>query len=101
MFVVCVAIHVKEENVAAFIEASLDNARHSRREPGNVRYDVLQQAQDATRFTLYEAYHTPDDFAAHQRTEHYLRWKETVADWMAEPRVGVKHQSLHPPDVDW
>ena len=101
MFVVCVAIHVKEEHVAAFVEATLDNARHTRREPGNRRFDVLRQEADPTRFTLYEAYGSAEDFAAHQRTPHYLRWRETVADWMAEPRAGVKHTSLFPEDAAW
>jgi len=40
-------------------------------------------------------------FQSHQKTEHYLKWKETVADWMAQPRQGVKHYSLFPADSDW
>lgn len=96
MYVVCVSIHVREGRAAEFIEATLDNARHTRREPGNLRFDVLRQEQDPHRFTLVEAYVTPADFAAHQQTGHYLRWKTTVADWMAEPRVGVKHHSVFP-----
>jgi (4S)-4-hydroxy-5-phosphonooxypentane-2,3-dione isomerase len=79
----------------------LDNARHTRLEPGNLRFDVLRQEQDPNRFTLYEAYRTPADFVAHQRTGHYLRWKETVADWMAGPRVGVKHHSVFPDEAGW
>ncbi len=94
MYVVAVTIFVKPPNVQQFIEAVLDNARHTRREPGNVRFDVLQAEDDPTRFLLYEAYHTPDDFARHQQTDHYLRWKQTVPDWMAQPRQGLKHTSL-------
>ena len=94
MFVVSVTVHVKEERVDAFIEATLENARNTRLEPGNVRFDVLQAEQPATRFLLYEAYRSADDFAAHQKTEHYLRWREAVADMMAQPREGVKHHSL-------
>lgn len=101
MYVVCVSVHVKEERVDPFIAAVLENARNTRREPGNLRFDVLQQEQDPARFTLYEAYRSADDFAAHQRTPHYLEWKEKVADWMAEPRAGVRHRSLFPADPDW
>lgn len=101
MFVVCVSIQVKAERVESFIEATLDNARNTRHEPGNLRFDVHQQEQDPTRFTFHEVYRTADDFAAHQRTPHYLKWKETVADWMAEPRVGVRYRSLFPADSDW
>ncbi|MBC8873875.1 MAG: antibiotic biosynthesis monooxygenase [Planctomycetes bacterium] len=94
MYAVSVTVHVKPDQVDSFIEATLDNARNSRTEPGNVRFDVLQCEDDPPRFLLYEAYLSKDDFAKHQQTEHYLRWKETVADWMAQPRQGVKHYSI-------
>ena len=94
MYVVCVTTFVKEPFVQAFIDATLDNARNTRRELGNVRFDVLRAEDDPTRFMLYEAYHAKEDFAKHQQTEHYSRWKQTVADWMAQPRQGVKHQSV-------
>jgi autoinducer 2-degrading protein len=94
MYVVAVTIFVKPENVEQFIEATLDNARNTRKEPGNVRFDVLQAEDDPTRFLLYEAYHEKAGFAAHQATAHYARWKSAVADWMAQPREGVKHHSV-------
>ena len=94
MHVVCVTIFVKNQHVAQFLEATLDNARNTRREPGNVRFDVAQSDEDPARFFLYEVYKEKEDFAQHQQTEHYLRWKNTVADWMAQPRQGVKHHSI-------
>lgn len=94
MHVVAVTIFVKPEFVTQFIEATLDNARNTRREPGNLRFDVLRAEEDPTRFMLYEAYKAKEDFAKHQQTEHYLRWKSTVADWMAQPRQGVKHHTI-------
>ena len=94
MYVVSVTVHVKPESVEQFIEATLDNARNTRKEAGNVRFDVLQAEEEPSRFLLYEAYRSKDDFTAHQQTEHYLRWKQTVADWMAQPRQGVKHTSI-------
>ncbi len=101
MYVVCVSITVDPPHVEEFVAATLENARATRREPGNVRFDVLRQEQDAARFTLYESYRSAEDFAVHQRTPHYLAWKERVAPWMAVPRVGVRHASLFPPDADW
>ena len=79
----------------------MNNAKQTRLEPGNVRFDVLRAIDDENRFFLYEAYKSPDDFAAHQQTEHYLAWREAVQDWMAEKRQGVKHVSLYPNDGDW
>ena len=94
MYVVSVNVYVKPEFLAPFVEAVLDNARNTRREPGNLRFDVSQAEEDPGRFLLYEVYHTKEDFAAHQQTPHYLRWKNAVADWMAQPRQGVRHRSL-------
>ena len=94
MFVVCVTIFVKAGTVQPFIEATLDNARNTRKEPGNLRFDVVQAEDEPNRFMLYEAYHTKEDFANHQKTEHYQRWKAAVAPWMAVPREGVKHNSI-------
>jgi (4S)-4-hydroxy-5-phosphonooxypentane-2,3-dione isomerase len=94
MFIVAVTIFVKPEQVPAFIEATLDNARNTRKEPGNLRFDVSQSEDDANRFLLYEVYRQKDDFAKHQQTEHYARWKEKVAEMMSQPRQGVKHRSI-------
>ena len=96
MFVVVVRVHVKVASLPAFIEATLANATATRHEPGNVRFDVLQQNEDPTRFTLYEVYPDEAGFKAHQQTTHYLTWKAAVADMMENPRVGEKHHSLFP-----
>ncbi|MDP9173925.1 MAG: antibiotic biosynthesis monooxygenase [Planctomycetota bacterium] len=94
MYVVSVTIWVKSEHVDLFVDATLDNARNTRREPGNVRFDLLRAEEDKTRFLLYEAYHAKEDFARHQQTPHYLKWKDAVAGFMAQPRQGVRHESV-------
>lgn len=96
MFVVSVTVWVKPEKTADFIEAILANARGTRQEPGNIRFDVNQSIDDPARFLLYEVYRDEAGFKAHQQTPHYLTWKEKVADWMAQPRQGLKHASLFP-----
>ncbi len=94
MYIATVTVFVKPESLDEFIAATLDNAWNTRREPTNVRFDVAQAEDDPNRFLLYEAYLSKDGFVAHQKTEHYLRWKQTVAEMMAQPRQGVKHNSL-------
>lgn len=101
MYVVCVTVHVTPEHVESFVRATLENARQSRLEPGNVRFDVLQAEANPAQFFLYEAYRRKEDFSTHQQTPHYLRWKETVAPWMAVPRQGVRHLSVFPGDEGW
>ncbi len=101
MHVVCVTIQVTAEHIQSFIQATLENARQSRHEPGNVRFDVLQAETDPARFFLYEVYREKEDFGRHQQTPHYLRWKEAVAPWMAVPRQGIRHVSLFPGEDGW
>jgi len=96
MHVTFVHVHVKPGHIDDFIAATRRNHEASVQEPGNLRFDVCQQADDPARFILYEAYRTAGDAAAHKETEHYLRWRETVAAWMAEPRHGVVCHGLMP-----
>ncbi len=98
MMIVHVQIQVKPELVDAFKEATIENGRHSIQEPGIVRFDFLQQADNPSRFLLVEIYRTPDDQARHRETDHYKKWRDTVADMMAEPRSPIKYTNLFPPD---
>jgi autoinducer 2-degrading protein len=96
MHVTLVEVHVKPEHVDDFIAATKRNHDASIREPGNRRFDVLQALDDPTRFILYEAYASEAEAAAHKSTAHYLSWRETVAEWMAEPRRGISWRGLFP-----
>ena len=88
--------HVKLDHIDDFIEASRLNHEASIKEPGNLRFDVSQLAEDPAHFVLYEAYASEADAAAHKETNHYRTWRRTVADWMAEPRKGVAYKGLYP-----
>ncbi|HRE46907.1 MAG TPA: antibiotic biosynthesis monooxygenase [Aggregatilineales bacterium] len=102
MFVALIHIRVKPEFVDAFIAAALDNVRNSVQEAGIFRFDFIQQEDDPTRFVLIEAYRDPAVQLAHRETAHYLRWRDAVADMMAEPRTGIKYTPLYPTDShDW
>jgi len=98
MLIVHVFVHVKPESADAFIAATLENARNSIREPGVVRFDVVQQEDDPTRFLLIEIYRTPADPARHKETAHYATWRDTVGPMMAMPRTSVKYANVYPPD---
>ena len=101
MFIVHVHVHARPELVEAFKAASLANARASVREPGIARFDVIQQADDPTRFVLVEVYRTPAAATAHKETAHYATWRDTVAPMMAAPRTSVKFANLFPDDSGW
>lgn len=101
MLVVFVHVHVKPESIGAFRQATVENARNSVKEPGIARFDVVQQANDPSRFTLVECYRSPEATVAHKETAHYLKWRDMVADMMVEPRTSVKYANVFPPDEGW
>lgn len=96
MYVTVVYVHVKAGHEQDFIKASEKNHKNSVMEDGNLRFDVLQMAEDPEWFILYEAYESKEAAARHKATPHYLTWRETIAGWMAEPRKGVVYNGLLP-----
>jgi autoinducer 2-degrading protein len=101
MFIVHVHVHVKPDMVDPFREATVENARNSVQEPGIARFDVIQRQDDPARFLLVEVYRTQADTVRHKETPHYERWRDTVAEMMAEPRSSVKYANLFPDDEGW
>jgi len=98
MIVTCVYVHVKPDAVDGFIYATIANHQESVREPGNLRFDLIQQSDDPCRFMIYEAYESEESAAYHKTTIHYLKWRDAVKDYMAEPRQGVKYNIIEPND---
>jgi len=101
MHIVHVQIRVKPESVEAFRRVTIDNARSSLREPGVVRFDVVQRSDDPTRFVLVEVYRTRDDPPRHRETSHYAAWREAAERMMVEPRSKVEYVNVYPEDESW
>jgi autoinducer 2-degrading protein len=101
MHIVLVHVHVKPESIQPFIAATLENARNAVDEPGVGRFDFLQMQDDPTRFILAEIYHTVEGAAQHKETSHYQKWRDSVAEMMAEPRMGIQYTNLFPDDQGW
>ena len=96
MIVTLVHVHVKPAHIDDFIRATSDNHYLSVKEPGNLRFDVLQKGDNRAEFTLYEAYENETAAAAHKETSHYIEWRDRVAPWMAKPREGFRYNGLFP-----
>lgn len=101
MLIFHVHIQVKSEYVGEFIEASNENASQSVQEPGIARFDFLQEMEDPTKFLLVEVYKTEEAPARHKETDHYAKWRDTVAIMMAEPRYAIKYTNHFPEDNEW
>lgn len=101
MLIVHVHVSVKPDCIEAFKQATVENARSSVREPGIARFDVIQQMDDPAQFILVEVYRSPEAAAAHKETAHYAKWRDTVAEMMAQPRSSVKFSNVFPADEGW
>jgi autoinducer 2-degrading protein len=101
MLIVHVHVQVRPEAIEAFRVATKRNASHSVREPGIVRFDVIQQQDDPTRFVLVEIYRSTEATAAHKETAHYAEWRDIVAPLMAVPRTSVKYTNVFPDTGGW
>lgn len=101
MLIVHVHVRVKPDCIEAFKEATIENARSSLKEPGIARFDVVQQADDPTRFVLVEAYRNVEATTAHKATAHYAAWRDRMESLMAEPRFSVKFSNIFPREEGW
>jgi (4S)-4-hydroxy-5-phosphonooxypentane-2,3-dione isomerase len=98
MIVTCVYVNVNRDDINSFIDATVANHLESVKEPGNLRFDLIQQADDLCRFMIYEAYESEAAATNHKTTAHYLKWRDLVKNFMAEPRYGVKYNIIEPND---
>ena len=96
MFHVVVRMEAKPEKVDALLELATYNSAQSRKEPGNVRFDVIRQLDNPLRFALYEVYRDDTAFKAHQGTEHYARWRREIDALLAQPRTSDKFSTVAP-----
>lgn len=101
MYIVHVHVKVKPESIQEFSNASFENASNSILEPGVIRFDVIQEIDNPEQFVLVEVYKTVEDAGKHKETAHYLKWRDRVAEMMAQPRVGIKYSNIFPTETEW
>ena len=96
MYHVVVRMEAKAEKAEALVELATYNSGCSRKERGNLRFDVMRQADNPLRFALYEVYKDEAAFKAHQQTEHYARWRREIDALLAAPRSSDKFTTVAP-----
>ena len=96
MLVVQITHHIKPEHVERYIDATLKNAHETRKEPGNVRFDVLKDTSNQWMFQLYEVYVDRAAQQSHLASEHFLAWKEAVQGVFE--KASIQHfEAIHVP----
>ena len=102
MLILYVDVNVKPDRIPEFLTAIRDNAACAvRDEPGCLGFDVLQNADDATKFVFYEVYRDQDALAAHRLTPHFKRYFEATQDLVAGPLSRKMLHNVHPEDAGW
>jgi (4S)-4-hydroxy-5-phosphonooxypentane-2,3-dione isomerase len=101
MQVVHVYVQVKPESIEAFRQATVENARNSVREPGIARFDVIQDVSNPAHFVLIEIYRDSGAATQHKTTAHYQKWRDIVAEMMAESRTSTHFRNIFPDDENW
>ena len=104
MYVIIAPLIIKEEFTDRFIEEITADAMGSmKNEPGCLRFDVIRDGDDPNRIWLYEVYVDEAAFQAHMETPHFIRWRDTTQDWVAERPEGkaIGASVIWPPREDW
>ena len=87
-----------------FLEGMIEHAKLSLRdEPGCIRFDIIQDANDNNKIWLYEVFTDDEAVEAHPKSSHYIEFEEKSKDWRG-PRpqgAGRGAYSIWPPDEQW
>jgi autoinducer 2-degrading protein len=95
MYVIIAPIRIKPGFKDQFIAAVTEDAQGSvRDEPGCLRFDVIQDANDVDRIWLYEVYKDEAAFQAHTQAPHVLKFRDTSRTGVLRDR---REQGAGPP----
>jgi quinol monooxygenase YgiN len=93
--IVLVQLTVRPEMLEEFQTALLHNARESlAKDPGCLRFDVSQHADDPQRWILHEVYTDAEAHAAHRQAPHFVAYNEVAERAVLEKTV-VKGVGRH------
>jgi autoinducer 2-degrading protein len=102
MYAVLGIIKVKPEHLRDFVENVERHARRSIREPGCLRFDVLQDTRDPHTICLYEVFRSEADLNVHHEQDYYKRWIEMSRDWRDASSCSRRALDfIHSSDNEW
>lgn len=96
MIIVQVALHVKLDHIAPFKVATIEKVQKTRQEPGCVRIELYQMADDPQMFTLFEIYEDDAALQNHMAAAHFVTWKQTTREMFASPGYGEQYHAVDP-----
>jgi quinol monooxygenase YgiN len=87
---VVATLTVKPETRAEFIAAATACIRETRKEPGNIAYDLHESVTDPTRMVFVEQWQDADALVPHRAAEHMKTFGRVVVKCItAPPKIEV------------
>jgi autoinducer 2-degrading protein len=69
-------------------------AEASSKEPGCIRYEVMQDVADPSMVCLLQIFKDAEAYQAHQDAPHHVHWVEISAPWR-DRSVVIRHEMKH------
>ena len=100
MYAIFVTVKVKPDKRQQFLEViEHDTIASERDEPGCMRFNVLQDADDENTYYFYEVYKDETAFQAHTQTPHLQAWRAAAAEVLVAPSTRITTRSVFPRDA--
>jgi autoinducer 2-degrading protein len=89
MYVNAVDLDIVPAERENFLAAIKENGAAAAKEPGCLRFDILNLASDPNHFFLYEVYQNEAALKAHRETDHFKKFIAAASKMVAkrEPRA--------------
>jgi (4S)-4-hydroxy-5-phosphonooxypentane-2,3-dione isomerase len=101
MLAMWVKVRVKPDGRERFLKAiEVDAVGSERDEPGCLRFNVLQDAQDPDLYYFYEVYRDEAALEAHRAAPHYAVWRG-AADTLDGPAQATRCESIFPAPAEY
>lgn len=84
----------KADKVEEVKQILSDFVEPTRLEKGCIRYDLMQNADDASDFTFYEEWESIEDLFAHSKSEHLIVGKQKLEGLLAEDRDVRRYRQI-------
>lgn len=75
-YALMVTVNVSPEKKDEFLAIMATDAVGTRNEAENLRFDLLADEQDSSKFYLYSVYKSKQGLDAHRKTPHYKAWND-------------------------
>lgn len=85
MMIIHAHLQVKPDQEQAFLNESKTLIEASRKEQGNIQYDLMKSVEQEGHFTMVEVWKDAQAIEAHNSSEHFTAFSKKAAGFMSAP----------------